>query len=58
MRRKPPVCVRSRDGWCATRLKHARYRDSIKTACGHFVILPFGVERRLPDCKQCLQAMR
>ena len=48
-----PVCVRHRDGWCATRKTTLAYADSIKTLCGWVVILPHGIERRLPDCPEC-----
>lgn len=48
------VCVKHRDGWCATRLRQVRYRDSIKTLCNHYVTMPYGVELREPTCALCL----
>jgi len=47
------VCVRHRDGWCATRRNHLRYADSVPTICGYTVTLPWGLERRKPDCEEC-----
>lgn len=51
---KAANCVRSRDGWCA-RLDQRRtdYADSVETKCGYVVTLPWGVERRVPDCQEC-----
>jgi len=49
----PVVCVRHRDGWCATRRKHVRYADSVTTLCGYIVTMPLGIERREPDCEEC-----
>jgi hypothetical protein len=48
-------CVRHRNGWCATATgkPFPETRDSVKTACGYFVILPGGCEFREPDCKEC-----
>ena len=51
------VCVRSRDGWCALRDKRkTAYSDSVETRCGMFVALPWGIERRQPDCPDCKKA--
>ena len=50
-------CVRSRDGWCALRdQRQTTYRDSMETRCGMFVTLPWGIERRTPDCVECRKA--
>ena len=49
-----PYCVRHRDGWCTTSKKTSAYRDNVKTLCDHYVIMPFGFERRQPDCPECL----
>ena len=51
------VSVRHRDGWCATRRKHTRYSDCVPTLCGYNVALPWGIERRKPDCPVCLRLM-
>lgn len=51
------VSVRHRGGWCATRRKRARYSDSVPTVCGFYVALPWGVERREPDCQECVQRL-
>ena len=47
-------CVHHRDGWCATapNRKHGDV-DYAKTKCGHVVTLPWGFERRVPDCCEC-----
>ena len=41
--------------WCATFRghRHSEDADNVKTACGHFVILPCGGERRVPTCLDC-----
>jgi hypothetical protein len=52
---RPVVCVRSRDGWCATSRNHTRYADIVPTICGYKVVMPFGIERRTPDCPECLR---
>ena len=50
-------CVRSRDGWCALRdQRQTSYRDSMETRCGMVVALPWGIERRTPDCEECRNA--
>lgn len=50
-------CVRSRNGWCALRdQRQTTYRDSMETRCGMFVTLPWGIERRTPDCEECRKA--
>ena len=57
---KPVWCVKHRTGWCAT--SRGRLPDpeawSDKTRCGHFVLLRWGSERRIPDCPECLKVMR
>ena len=48
-------CVGHRDGWCATD-NAKRFRDSentVKTACGMVVTMPFGCECRIPTCPEC-----
>lgn len=49
-------CVKHRDGWCATATGEdfAEGAHNVPTACGYFVTLPFGSERRVPDCAECL----
>ena len=49
------ICVRHRDGWCATkREKGLQYHDNVPTLCGAAVTMPWGIERRVPDCQECL----
>lgn len=55
---KRRTCVRHRDGWCATVHPSKRYRDSVKTICGYWVTLPYGLKQRMPDCEECLALMR
>ena len=53
-----PISVRHRDGWCATRRKNdLRYSDSVPTLCGYVVMLPWGIERREPDCPECARIL-
>jgi hypothetical protein len=52
-----PICVRHRDGWCATYKKTEAYADSIKTVCGQSVQLPWDIARTLPDCPECMKRM-
>ena len=48
------ICVRHRDGWCATKRKVSlRYAESVPTLCGMHVTAPFGFEWRYPDCPEC-----
>jgi len=49
----PPVSVRHREGWCATRKKTTSYADHIKTVCGRTVIYPFDIAEEWPDCPDC-----
>ena len=52
------ICVRHRDGWCATRrMTSLRYSDAVPTLCGSVVSLPWGIERRQPDCGECLKRL-
>jgi hypothetical protein len=51
------VCVRHRDGWCATYKKTTDYADSIKTVCGMVVTLPWGIEVTEPDCPECIKRL-
>ena len=52
------ICVRHRDGWCATKRKPSMdYSDSIPTKCGHIVVYPWGIEKREPTCPECLEAL-
>lgn len=52
------VCVRHRDGWCATRKKTTNYQDHIKTVCGMVVTCPWEIELGDPDCPDCRRIMR
>jgi hypothetical protein len=50
-------CVQHRDGWCMTSRQARPPREGaglIRTKCGCFVVLPWGLEKRRPDCKNCL----
>lgn len=51
------VSVQSRHGWCATNKKTLLYAESIKTICGYYVTGSWGIERRKPDCKECLRVL-
>jgi hypothetical protein len=53
----PIVCVRHREGWCATRKKTTSYADNIKTVCGMVVTLPWQIEPGEPDCSECLKRL-
>ena len=48
-------CVRHREGWCAVRGNKQPSDDenNVPTLCGFFVTMPFGIECRVPDCKEC-----
>jgi len=53
------ICVKHRDGWCATkREKSLQYSDSVPTLCDHYVTLPMGIQRREPDCPDCLAKLK
>ena len=54
---EPIICVRHRDGWCATAKKTTSYADQIKTLCGHYVIYPWDIEKGEPDCPECLKRL-
>ena len=43
--------------WCATfrGRKHADDEVNVRTACGFYVVLPVGGEKRRPTCDECLQ---
>ena len=48
-------CVEHRDGWCAAN-PNRRFPDgalNVWTKCGHVVTLPYGCEKREPDCEDC-----
>lgn len=48
-------CVKSREGWCA--VKDGRRPPEavacVPTKCEHYVILPVGIDRRVPTCRPC-----
>jgi hypothetical protein len=48
-------CARHRDGWCAVKpnKKFDEGATSVPTKCGHFVILPGGMDKRQPTCDEC-----
>lgn len=52
-----PWCIRHLRGWCIAK-EQARTPDAaadgLPTACEHFIVLNFGVERRKPEgCSAC-----
>jgi len=49
-------CVQHRDGWCVTNSQPRgvpRERDAVKTKCGYWVTLPWGIAKRTPTCQEC-----
>ena len=52
-------CVEHVDGWCAVAgdVDPGEGALSVETRCGHSVTLPLGIERRAPDCEECLAAV-
>jgi len=58
------VCVRHREGWCATRRKRIPDENDraagtgAATLCRYVVVLPWGYERRTPTCAACLLRMK
>ena len=53
-----PICVRHRDGWCARKDQIMEYSDNIKTLCGHFILMCWGIERRKPTCDECIKQLK
>ncbi len=55
-----PFAVRHRDGWCeiADQSSPEEYLDNVRTKCGYVVVLPFGIARREPTCKECARTAR
>lgn len=54
-------CVQHKDGWCAAKGQRRVPRESggrIRTLCGHYIILPLGVDWCAPTCKECLARMK
>ena len=53
---QPVWCILHKDGWCAhlVDLEPPAGMENVPTRCNHFVILPLGVEKRVPTCKDCL----
>lgn len=51
------VSVKHRGGWCATSKVTLKYADSIRTLCRHYVVAPWGIEHRQPDCPECLRIL-
>ena len=48
-------CIQHRDGWCASFRGHEPSESAMrdKTACGMFVLLRLGSEKRVPTCRHC-----
>lgn len=54
-------CVKSKgERWCATTdgLEPRQGTTSVPVACGHYVIMPGGIERRAPTCPDCIAALK
>lgn len=54
-------CVQYRSGWCAAMDQTKRpdaSATSIPTLCACFIILTTGVEKRKPDCVECLAELK
>jgi hypothetical protein len=52
-------CVQHRDGWCAAKDQSQKPDEGhsvIPTECGHYIILPFGVKKMKPTCRECNSA--
>lgn len=52
-------CVKHRDGWCAVRNNSKPHEgvSSVPTKCNMFVILPLGIQRRMPTCFDCKKVL-
>jgi hypothetical protein len=53
------IITNSRE-WCmaASQPKgEKKYQESIKTACGYFIIATGGIDRREPTCSECLDKL-
>lgn len=52
-------CVQSQDGWCAcqTDKEPEDGLNNVPTVCGYFVVLPWGFDKRIPTCPECLAKM-
>jgi hypothetical protein len=57
MKPKRLWCVRHHGGWCAVmdNKKPTEEGGNVPTLCHHYVMLNLGIERRWPDCPDCLQ---
>jgi hypothetical protein len=53
-----PLCVKHRDGWCMVRGKATDAMANVKTQCGMYVWFHHGLERRKPDCPECLRLLK
>jgi hypothetical protein len=53
-------CVKAKDGWpfAVPNRKFADDATNVKAACGRWVILPYGCERRYTTCRECLDALK
>jgi hypothetical protein len=52
------LCVQHKSGWCLVKnnLKPID-PDCVDTQCGCFVVMPLGLARRVPTCKECRKTM-
>ena len=49
-------CVKDRHGcWCAAKGNREPEEGvtSVETKCGHVVVLPWGIDKRVPSCSDC-----
>lgn len=53
------MCVRHRDGWCALKKGERLDPEAISdaTACGYFITMRWGNEKREPDCPDCRRVL-
>lgn len=49
-------CVKSNEGWCAVAdgTEPAEGTWCVETLCGYGITLPYGYDRRRPDCAECV----
>ncbi len=50
-------CVQDNKGvWCAcaSNRKVSQSSDNVETLCGEYIVLPYGIENRIPTCPKCI----
>ena len=52
-------CVQHSEGWCAVQknIIPLESANNVPTRCGGFIILPFGFQKQVPTCPDCLAKM-